>query len=203
MKTVLTLIVLVVFSFSLFGQNTKTDKPNFDIADFNKKFEVAQWLVEYDTVAWKTSDVVMKEDEKELKRLGREWFCFQDKNKLWHAVYGKFENDKYDLVFHYTMDGTGKIAKSNEKNDAEFLNSHARALATATKQVTAKVGTQAPLFNQYIKQNVDKTFSVWIFPAFQPNSLAVYGGEFYLHDRQCGNENHERRKLYARKFSRF
>ena len=33
-------------------------------------------------------------------------------------------------------------------------------------------------FNQYIKENDDKTLSVWILPAFQPNSVAVYVGEF-------------------------
>ena len=175
-----------VFTFAAFGQ--KTDKPNFDITDFNKNFEVAQWLVEYDNVAWKTSDVVMTQDKKELERLGREWFCFQDKNKLWHAVYGKFENDKYDLVFHFTMDGAGKITRSNEKIDAEFLNSHARALATALKQVTTTVGNKAPSFNQYIKQNADKTFSVWVLPAFQSNGVAVYGGEFIYTIDQTGTK---------------
>ena len=34
------------------------------------------------------------------------------------------------------------------------------------------------MFNQYIRQNTDKTLSVWIFPALQPNHTAVFGGEF-------------------------
>jgi hypothetical protein len=178
MKNILPLILLFIFTFTAFGQSVKTDKPAFDIADFNKKFETAQWLVAYDYVAWKTSDVVMTQDKKELERLGREWFAFQDKNNLWHAVYGKFENDKYDLVFHFTMDKTGKITRSDEKIDSELLNNYARALATAGKALIEAVGTKAPAFNQYIKLNADKTFSVWILPAFQTSGIAVYGGEF-------------------------
>ena len=44
----------------VFGQTPRTTEPAFDIADFNKKFEIAQWLVAYDTVAWKTSVVSQK-----------------------------------------------------------------------------------------------------------------------------------------------
>ncbi|HEY0428348.1 MAG TPA: hypothetical protein VGC76_11240, partial [Pyrinomonadaceae bacterium] len=115
MKSILPIILFLAFTFTAFGQDVKKDKPNFDINDFNNKFETAQWLAEYDDVAWKTSDVVMTQDKKELERLGKEWFCFKDKNNLWHAVYGKYENEKYDLVFHFTMDNSGKIALSSEK----------------------------------------------------------------------------------------
>ena len=40
------------------GQNPST-KPTFDIADVNKTCASAHGLVAYDTVAWKTSDLVM------------------------------------------------------------------------------------------------------------------------------------------------
>ena len=36
----------------------------------------------------------------------------------------------------------------------------------------------SPVHNTYIKRNDDKTFNVWLFPAFQTNNVAVYGGEF-------------------------
>ena len=172
-----------------FGQKIDQTAPKFDIADFNKKFEVAEWLVKYDLVAWKTSDVLMQQDKKELEKLGTEWFCFQDKNNLWHAVYGKFENNKYNAVFHFTMDNASKISIVTDKIDEEFLNSHARALATANKQVSVALkNTDAPLFNQYIKLNPDKTFSVWILPAFQTNGVAVYGGEYIYTIDQTGNK---------------
>lgn len=168
-------LLILTISFSVFAQT----EPKFDIVDFNQKVKVAEWLVKYDSVAWKTSDEVMKEDESELAKLGAEWFCFQDKNDLWHAVYGKFEEGKYNAVFHFTMDDDAKISKSDKKIDQEFLNLHAKALSNAGKQLQiALKGNPAPRFNQYIRQNEDKTFNVWIFPAFQTNGMAVYGGEF-------------------------
>ena len=62
----------------------------------------------------------MTEDKSEIAKLGAEWFCFQDNKKLWHAVYGKFANDKYDLVFHYLFDSAGKITKTTEKINQIF-----------------------------------------------------------------------------------
>jgi len=172
-------LLCLVFCSSVFAQKAKETAPKFDVADFNKKFEVAEWLVEYDVVAWKTSDEVMKQDKAELEKLGAEWFCFQDKSNLWHAVYGKFENEKFETVFHFTFDKAEKITKSNEKVAAEFLNLHAKSLVTANKQMrSALKSDNVPRFNQYIKQNADQTFSVWIFPAFQPSGIAAYGGEF-------------------------
>ncbi len=179
MKILKTFALFFIFAFVAFAQTDQSKSPNFDIADFNEKLKVAEWLVEYDLVAWKTTDVLMTHDQKEIAKLGAEWFCFQDKNGLWHAVYGKYANEKYDLVFHFTMDKTSKITRINEKVDAEFLNLHAKALVKANEQMDAALKDKAvPRFNQYIKQNADKTFSVWILPAFQTDGTAVYGGEF-------------------------
>jgi hypothetical protein len=36
----------------------------------------------------------------------------------------------------------------------------------------------SPTHNQYIKQNSDETFTVWLLPAFQTDGTAVFGGEF-------------------------
>jgi len=169
-------VLLLAFTFTAFGQGV--DSPKFDIADFNNKLKVAEWLVEYDLVAWKTSDEVMKQDQSELAKLGREWFCFQDTNGLWHAVYGRLENDKFVLVFHFTMDKKQKIVKSTDKTEEEFLDLHAKALATASKHLSERLKDRgAPRFNQYIKQNADKSFNVWLLPAFQTDGTAVYGGE--------------------------
>lgn len=168
---------LVLLPLVVSAQTPKKSEPAFDVADFNKKFEVAQWLVAYDTVAWKTSDLVMAADKAELARLGREWFCFQDAKGVWHAVYGKLENNKFDQVFHYVVDGAGKITKIADKIDDEFLIAHAKALQLAQKKTFETIPSGSPTHNTYIKRNEDRTFNVWLFPAFQPNSVAVYGGE--------------------------
>lgn len=172
------ILFLAFLPLVVFGQSPSTDKPKFDIADFSKKFEVAQWLVAYDTVAWKTTDLVMASDKAELARLGREWFCFQDSKSIWHAVYGKLEKNRFDQVFHYVVDGTGKIARTTEKIDEEFLIAHAKALSLAQNKLSEAIPTGSPIHNTYIKRNDDKTFNVWLLPAFQPNNVAVYGGEF-------------------------
>jgi hypothetical protein len=174
-------VTSVVLAAGVFAQANKSDGPRFDIEEFNRKFETAQWLVEYDEVAWKTSDVVMTQDKAELAKLGTDWFCFQDGKKLWHAVYGKFENDKYEAVFHYIFDSAGKITRFTEKIDQGFLNAHAKALATAKAKLMAKIPSDSPNFNQYIRRNSDSTFDVWMFPAFQINGMAVYGGEGVYH----------------------
>jgi len=181
------IIIFCTLTVLTYGQKNKNKSPNFDIADFNKKFEVAEWLYKYDLVAWWTSDSVMTQDKKEIERLGKEWFCYQDQNNTWHAVYGKYDKGTFDLVFHFTVDNNSKVHRTYDKVDTLILNSYSRALITANKQISALKDTVNIRFNQFVKQNDDKTFSVWIFPAFQPNSTAVYGGEFIYTIDQSGN----------------
>ncbi len=171
------LFAIVLASCISFGQNTEKTEPNFDNADFTRKFEVVRWLVEYDNVAWKTTDFLMTQDKAEIEKLGTEWFCFQGKNKTWHAVYGKLTSNKYDPVFHFLLDPASKITRSEEKVDQEFLDSHARALSTARQKLATSIPANSPKFNQYIRRNPEKSFTVWMLPAFQTNGLAVYGGE--------------------------
>jgi hypothetical protein len=172
------ILSLAFLPLVVFGQTLKTTETAFDIDSFNKKFEIAQWLVAYDTVAWKTTDLVMAGDKTELARLGREWFCFQDSKGVWHAMYGKLESNKFDQVFHFVVDGSGKIARTTDKIDEAFLIAHAKALQLAQKKLIEVIPAGSPTHNTYIKRNDNKTFNVWIFPAFQTNGVAVYGGEF-------------------------
>lgn len=176
MKRILLTTLLFLLGISTLAQKPATG-PAFDVADFNKKFEVAQWLVEYDGVAWKTSDVLLQQDSKEMEKLGQEWFCFQDKHGVWNAVYGRLSAGGYEMVFRFVMDSSGKISRSLEKLDKDFLDKHARALSTGRKKLAASIPENSPRFNQYIRQNSDKTFSVWLLPAFQTDATAVYGGE--------------------------
>lgn len=173
MKLLNTFLLIVALVSVIAGQA----KTQFDIDDFNKKFAVVEWLVEYDNVAWKTTDVVLEQPKEELERMGREWFCFQDKDNVWHAVYGRLVGEKYEPAFHFEMDRNEKITRSTKPIDASFLNGHAKALKTGLTKLTTTIPEDSPRFNQYIRQNADKTYSVWLLPAFQPNRMAVYGGE--------------------------
>lgn len=184
MKKILTLLFIELTTLT-YGQKSK--EPNFDIEDFNKKMEVAEWLYEYDMIAWRTSDSVMTQDKKDLERLGNDWFCFQ-KNDTWHAVYGKYEDKQFDLVFHFKVDSDGEVSKTTETVDTSLLYRYSRALQTANEQISNLKDTVNLRFNQYIKENDDKTLSVWILPAFQPNSVAVYGGEFIYTINETGTK---------------
>lgn len=185
MKQIAFLIILFITS-TAGAQNTKG--PQFDIADFNSKFETAKWLFIYDYVAWHTSDSVMVQDKTEIAKLGREWFCFQDNTNNWHAVYGKYDNDNFNLVFHFLLDSNYKIRKVYDVPDSLFLNPYARALVTSNKQLKPIRDSFRISFNQFIRQNQDKTFSTYIFPAFQRDNTAVYGGEFIYTIDQTGNQ---------------
>ena len=179
MKYLLLVAILLTQVPFVSGREHKAIQNPLDVTDFNKKFEVVEWLVRYDTVAWKTTDVLMTLDKAELARLGEEWFCFQDERARWHAVYGKLENNKFDLVAHFVVQpADGEIIRVPDKLEEAFLVSHARALITARNKLQQSIPADSPRHNHYIKRNADKTFNVWILPAFQTNGLAVYGGEF-------------------------
>lgn len=174
MNKILTLLFIGLTTLT-FGQ--KLSRPYFDINDFNKKMEVVEWLCEYDMVAWRTSDSVITQDKKDIERLGNEWFCFK-KDNLWHAVYGKYENNQFDLVFHFLVDKYGNTSKTTETVDTTLLHTYSKALQTANNQIQALRDTVHLRFNQYIKENDDHTLSVYILPAIQSDNTAVYGGEF-------------------------
>ncbi len=83
--------------------------------------EVAEWLYEYDMIAWRTSDSEMTQDKKDLERLVSDWFCFQ-KNDTWHAVYGRYQDNQFDLVFHFKVDNNGQVSKTTETVDTTLLH---------------------------------------------------------------------------------
>lgn len=169
-------IVILFLSLAIAGWTQTANQPQFDIKDFSEKAQVAEWLCEYDRIAWLTSDSVMAQDKSEIARLGNEWFCFK-RHDTWHAVYGKFENNTYDIVFHYEVKD-GKISRSDQAVDTTLLNTYSRALQTSGQQIKALRDSINLRFNQYIRKNEDNSLSVWLMPAFQPNSVALYGGEF-------------------------
>jgi hypothetical protein len=195
-------LIAIVLSTHAIGQKTDTG-PKFDIQDFNKKFETVQWLVEYDAVAWKTSDVVVTEDKSELAKLGNEWFCFQDKDKTWHAVYGKLGPTGFVAVFHYVYGKDGKITKTAEKPDQVVFDRYANALATARSKLLGSIPVNSPIFNQYIRRKSDDTFDVWMLPAFQRDGTAVYGGEAYYSLDSAGTKILKEESYFQKAFRGF
>ena len=79
------------------------------------------------------------------------------------------------------VDGAGKIARTTDKIDEEFLIAHAKALQLAQKKLMEAIPEDSPTHNTYIKRNDDKTFNVSIIPAFQTDGVAVYGGGVFIY----------------------
>jgi hypothetical protein len=175
----------VLLLFCCFGLTSRSQL-KFNIADFNQKFETARWLCDYDMIAWVTSDSVMASPKEEQSKLGSEWLCFKQ-NDRWHAVYGKFERNNYELVFHYLLDSTGKIKRIYDRVDSSLLNSAARAIINSNKLATAAMDTFKVRCNQYLRFEDDKTISIWLLPAFTTTGVAVYGSDFYYRFDPTGN----------------
>ena len=198
-----TIITLIFTGISILTYGQKSKGLTFGVNQFNKNFEIAEWLYEYDIIAWWTTDSAMVQDKKEIKRLGQEWFCFKDTNKIWHAVYGKFENQQFDLVFHYSVDTSSKVRRIYDKVDSAFTNPYCRALQTSNKQLEKLRDTVKIRFNQYIRQNDDKTFTVCILPAFQPNEVAIHGGQFIYQIDETGTKILKDESYFQGKFKGF
>lgn len=200
-RLIFSIIIHILFSLTVYGQ--KNRGLIFDIEDFNKKSTTAEWLFQYDAIAWWTSDRIMTQDSIELQRLGKEWFCYQTDDNNWHAIYGKYDNKDFDLVFHYLVDTTSKVSRIYESVDTTLLNTYSRALITANNQIQSIKDSINLRFNQYIRQNEDNSLTVWIFPAYQPNELAVYGGEFIYTIDQTGTKVLKDNSYYQGQFRAF
>lgn len=192
----------LVFLISIFCFLTSFGQLQFDIKSFNKKFEVVEWLCRYDNIAWWTSDSVLASPKEEKEKIGSEWFCFQE-NGNWHAVYGKYWNGNYDLVFHYVVDTSGKVKRVHAPIDSFLLNSYSRALINSNKQLDHLRDTINIRLNQYIRRNEDQTLSVWILPAFSSTGMAIYGGEFNYKFDATGNNLLDKNEYFQNGFRGF
>lgn len=161
---------------------------NFDIIDFNKKAHLAEWLYEYDMIAWWTSDSVLTGDKSKIAQLGKVWFCYEDDKNIWHAFYGKDKNGIFHSVFQYEVDTNYKIKKSTTFPDTSILNSFSRAITQSLEKIKKIKDSDKLRFNQFVRKNAQNEIEVWILPAFQPNSFAVYGGEFHYTFNSTGTK---------------
>ncbi|MDF2187718.1 hypothetical protein [Paraflavitalea sp. CAU 1676] len=188
--------VICIWSATALGQ------PQFDIQSFNQKFETAQWLYQYDIIAWWTSDSILAAPKEEQSKLGGEWFCFQEKD-IWHAAYGKYVNDQFEQVFHYTVDTASKVRRVYNPIDTFLANSYSRALRNANRQIKPLKDTVNVRFNQFIKRNDDQTLSIWLLPAFSQSGVAVYGGEFYYKFDPSGQVMLDKTEYFQGQFKGF
>jgi hypothetical protein len=180
MKKLLFLLPALLLWSSLRAQPLPKD---FNVKDFNRKFAIAKWLNDYETVNWVALDYLSRQEQSRLSDIGRDWFCYQDRDSLWHAVYGHFDGRRYEVLFFLRIDTTFSVTEDKDLPSQTFLLPYARALETAyVRLLRDHRGLQADL-THYIRKNENGTFTIWFFPSMLQKGMAVYGGEFsYLID---------------------
>lgn len=176
-------LLLVLLVTSLSGRVTYAQEGPGPLADsaaaFQARRETVAWLLQYDRVAWVTSDSVMAEPEDVKKSLGSEWFCYRIAND-WHAFYGAFDAtaDLYHIALHYTVDSAGHVASSTADVDTTRISAFARALQHANDALPAHFTDAGFPFNVYVRELGDSALEVWFLPGWHPRAhVMVYGGE--------------------------
>lgn len=201
MKTRLLLIALLLVQ-SAWAQ--PKNSPRFDRQAFAEKIAVAEWMSEYDSIAWRMSELVTMATYDQLERIDRrEWFCFKGKDSLWNAVYGKYNDSTYDLVLHYKLMENDTIDAVCDAPDTAMLHSVSRAINIAYREAAPILGKTSTRFNKFVRYHTDKTVSVWLLPALQSLGIALYGGEFYYHFDPSGTQILEKEEYYQGSFKGF
>jgi hypothetical protein len=176
--------VLVFACAALLSFAGRGKAPDFPHEAFQANEEVARWLLVYDWIAWRSSDLVMQESEEDRSKLGSEWFCFES-DGTWHAVYGRYERQEntYTLVFHYVYDGDTGFARTTDPIAQELLTTYGRAIRNGLDQLPDDVKSLGVRFNTYIRSVDTVGLEVWILPAGQPDGTLVFGGDIrYVFD---------------------
>ena len=154
---------------------------NFHAAAFDSVARIAQWLAQYDAVAWWTSDSLMAQidalSEADRARLGPDWFAYEQ-DATWHAVYGRYHpaTHTYDAVFHFGVDSLGRITRLTTPVDSALGARYGRMLSESREHLAGHV-PDGLRFNGYVRPLPDGATDVWYVPAFQPNGVMVFGAE--------------------------
>ncbi len=150
----------------------------FDVQSFNRKFETAKWLNDYEMASWITLDYIRGQQSDKTGSIGRDWFCYRDRDSIWHAVYGSFDGEKYEVLFFLRVDTTWSVSSDPAIPPQSFLVPRARAIETAYGRLMRDHRDLQVQLSHYLRTNNDGTFTVWFFPSMLQNGMAVYGGEF-------------------------
>lgn len=167
------LVLLLAFANLAYGQNNS--KFQIDLLDFQDKSDLANQLIQYDVVAWETSDSLVKEDQDQLNQLSKHWFCLQQ-DGLWHAIYGKYKEGAFQTLFHYKEVGQKKYVLTEERLDSVLLSNYARVLESGFNEVRKR--NSGVKLNHYILQNEDQSWNVIFLPAIREDGTVLSRIEF-------------------------
>ncbi|WP_109698548.1 hypothetical protein [Chitinophaga deserti] len=175
----------------------------FPIAEFSAHVKTAEWLIEYDSAAWRLSDTVTHADMDLLQRTGKEWFVYKGRDSMWYGAYGKFQDTAYDLAIHYCINRQDSIELVTTPPDTAMMCSVSRGIRKAYRNAGVMLGRSYVRMNKFIRLNGDRSISIWLLPALQPAEVAMYGGEFHYRFDEKGEQLLERQEYYRGGFKGF
>lgn len=169
----------------------------FPAAEFSAHVKTSEWLIEYDSAAWRISEEVTHADMDLLQRTGREWFVYRGRDSLWYGAYGKFRDTAYDLAMHYRINREDSVEIiADPKPDTAMLHAVSRSIRSAYKFAGVVLGRSYVRMNKFVRLNSDRSISIYLLPALQPAEVAMYGGEFHYRFDENGKQLLERYEYY-------
>jgi len=180
-KSMVSTVILSLFLCTPGFHNKNTDSPDlkapFDMKQFNKRYQTALYLLQYDMAAWGSSDSVMKEPESVKNLLGKEWFCVKIEED-WHAVYGRYDTISHSFIqiLHYTIAKNGAAVKTDQVLDSTISNPAARSVRTCLIESDSLISfwhSYYVNFNAYYQKDGLGNHA-WLLPG-STDEKAVYG----------------------------
>jgi len=179
-------ILVVTFSLLAFFSCSKAPKPIHTAPEFLtqhgaallEQSKVSSYLVNYDKLAWQTSDTLMKYEKNNFHgKVGAEWFGYQKGSQMLF-VYGKFEDNKYLPFVRYTIAEDLTIQKTDVQ-DSTIEYRYAKAINTVYTEAVEIMKNIGHSFNSYVyTDSLSKTIRVHYLPALGDHFEIVYGNEF-------------------------
>jgi hypothetical protein len=163
-------------------------------AQLDQNTRTARWMVDYDHVAWATTDLLLKESKETLKRIGPVWFCLE-KDGVWYAAYGRYQSEAFEIGCCYRQSAADKFEKVGPPDFAE-KDRFARAISQTLPEILELTRRFTVRFNYYVRGEPGR-IAIYYVPAFQTDGKLAYGihhtfffdakGERLISHDRCGS----------------
>jgi hypothetical protein len=167
------------------GPPTAVVSPDPLQAEIAQNLETARWMMDYDRVAWATTDLLLKESKDTLKRVGPTWFCLKQ-DDAWYTVYGDFDADAYQVAVCYREVAKDKFEKVAPPVFADAQR-FARAIRLTLPDITETTRRTTVRFNYYVRAEGDR-IALYYLPAFQTDGKLAYGIQHTFHVDATGRD---------------
>lgn len=161
------LVLLLAFPCLFFAQGFGLP-PGFDLKQFNKNEEQAQWFMKYDSMITRVTTF-------ERSLAGKDFVCFQDK-KGWKVVAGTFDSLGMSGATWFQVDGKNVVSAMKKKGDTVLVASLSRAIFNGAK-LHAKLNIKSAAWKKYARVNLDLTITVSMYCDQDASGTIWYGPE--------------------------